>query len=102
MKPNLTLGALVQVTAVYEKVGNYDNLAHRSVVSFKEKEIPVTTGIYVGYRTALTGYITYDEDGPQFKARGKINYLLVVINPRQNPIRVPYEHAQPKPTPHAN
>lgn len=87
MKCPFKLGDKVIVQAVLEKQQSYENC--RTLTHFVTKNIPAIMGIFIGYRTALTGSTRYSEDGPEFKPQGKEYYYLVVTNERQNPIKVP-------------
>lgn len=85
MKPKFKLGDKVIVQAIVEKEREYGNL--NTVTKFVTKSIPNVIGIYIGYRTALTGNVRYGEDGPEFRATGKVHYYLVVTSDRKNPIK---------------
>ena len=88
MKLDFELGDKVVVQAVLEKHKEYDSNTYRTVTKYVNKGIPPIIGIYIGYRTALTGSTCYGEDGPEFRSTGSVTYLLVVTNPRCNPIKV--------------
>lgn len=86
MKPKFKLGDKVVVQAIREKQKLYANGATET--KFETKSVENVMGIYIGYRTAAIGFTYYSsEDGPEFHHKGSITYYLVVINPRQNPIK---------------
>ena len=87
MKPAIPFGSRVIITSTLEKVQQYHH--GRTETNYESRALFVPLhGIYIGYRTAQTGYTRYDEDGPQFKPTGKIRYFLVVTSERKNPVKV--------------
>lgn len=88
----MKLGTPVIFTATIEKVKeivygiNFGSPCDTKHIS---KPCTLKQGIYIGYRFAANGRTTfYPEDGPVFKHMGLTKYYLVVINERENPIKV--------------
>lgn len=86
------LGDKVLVTELVEKQQTkrtaFAPLRSRYHTDYITKPCDPFLAIYIGYRTAQTGYTIYDEDGPIFRPTGTFTYALVVRNPRQNPVKV--------------
>lgn len=86
MKPPFKLGDKVIVVAIVEKQQHYHQNKTETNYEVQHLVTPVQ-GIYIGYRTAQTGWTRYDEDGPIFRPDGKLRYFLVVTDERRNPIK---------------
>lgn len=88
MKTDYKLGDKVIVQAILKKEKKFNKQTFFTETVFVNNGCENIIGIYIGYRTALTGYTRYDEDGPQFRKTGKVSYALVATHLRKNPIKV--------------
>lgn len=88
MKTDYKLGDKVIVQAILEKQKKFNEQTFSTETVFVNNGCENVIGIYIGYRTALTGYTQYGEDGPEFCKTGKVRYALVVTHLRKNPIKV--------------
>lgn len=65
--------------------------SHRYIHAWVSETCLPRKGVYVGYRHKNIGYSTYSEDGSYWTTTGQILCALVAVDPRRNPVPVPFE-----------